>query len=371
MDKILKFVVFFVAISSVAAHALSYEEWKAKKQASYKNYQQEYRDRYSAFKNKVTAKWGDKTQLSGQHQYVIYSDDLEQRTILDYQANEIVVESLGEQPADVQKALSALEKTSVNQALAADPVIDKVNINKPSSSLLSTIGAADVEKLAAAQTAETDVAQMKAADSGSSANLATSKRINRIRLDLPDDVFVKRAEPFLSSAKQMSEKYDIDQNLILAIAQTESSFNPMAQSPIPAFGLMQIVPTSAGLDVNQALKNKDQTPQASLLFQPDDNIEFGAGYLHLLETRYLKGIENEQSRLYCMIAAYNTGAGNVASVFHPEGSKVINPAVDVINDLTPEEVYQRLVKDLPYKETQVYLQKVTKALGQYQSASLI
>ncbi|MEO9653658.1 murein transglycosylase domain-containing protein [Marinomonas sp.] len=368
MDKILKIVVFFVIISSAGAYALSYEEWKAKKQASYKNYQQEYRARYSEFKNKVTAKWGDKTQLSGQHQYVIYSDDLEQRTILDYQANEIVVESLGDQPANVQKALSALEKTSVNQALAADPVIDKVNINKPSNSLLNTMGATDVDEIAAGQIVETDVAQVDAVDT---VNQATSKRINRIRLDLPEDVFVKRAEPFLSSAKQMSEKYDIDQNLILAIAQTESSFNPMAQSPIPAFGLMQIVPTSAGLDVNQALKNKDQTPQASLLFQPDDNIEFGAGYLHLLETRYLKGIEDEKSRLYCMIAAYNTGAGNVASVFHPDGRKVINPAVDVINDLTPEEVYQRLVEDLPYEETQLYLQKVTKALGQYQSASLI
>ena len=185
---------------------------------------------------------------------------------------------------------------------------------------------------------------------------------------MPDNGFLKRASPFVPSAIKMSEEYDVDKNLILAIAQTESSFNPLAQSPIPAFGLMQIVPNSAGLDVNKALNNKDLSPDASLLFQPKDNIGFGAGYLHLLDTRYLSGIKDEKSRLYCIIAAYNTGAGNVASVFHPQRRKVMTPAIDVINTLSPDQVYTRLVNNLPYNETRVYLKKVTKALAQYQVA---
>ncbi|MBR7889956.1 DUF3393 domain-containing protein [Marinomonas sp. A79] len=357
-----KFAVLLLCLSVLQVNALSYDEWKASKQASYKEYQVQYKARYAAFKNKVLMKWGDKTTLSSQHQYVTYTDDLDQRTVLDYKNNEIVIESLSAQSPDVEKALLVLQSTTVNQALQKDPILTNVNIAQQSGSLLGSISDLEsLDTLVKSGKAETDTAKVKES--------ATDKRISRVRINLPDNVYVKRAEPFLPTASAMSQKHDVDSNLILAIAQTESSFNPLAQSPIPAFGLMQIVPSSAGLDVNQALNNKDQSPQASVLFQPEENIDFGAGYLHLLNTRYLKNIKDERSRLYCIIAAYNTGAGNVASVFHPQGRKVINPAVAVINKLTPEEVYQRLVKELPYKETQMYLQKVTKALAQYQAAN--
>ncbi|MBU1296606.1 MAG: DUF3393 domain-containing protein [Gammaproteobacteria bacterium] len=377
MKKFSKLVLFCLCFSSFSAGASSYEEWKASRQAGYKDFKEQYQARYMAFKNKVTGKWGDKTELSGQHQYVVYSDDLEQRTVLDYENNEIIVESLGDESPNVEKALLALQNTSVNQALANDPVLSQVKITQASSSLLDSISDnSSLGSFTKNETKETDVAIIspvsntieKSKTKSEFQESATSKRINRVRIGLPENVFLKRASPYIPSAVTMSEKYDVDKNLILAIAQTESSFNPLAQSPIPAFGLMQIVPNSAGLDVNQALNNKDLSPEASLLFQPKDNIGFGAGYLHLLDTRYLKDIKDEKSRLYCIIAAYNTGAGNVASVFHPQRRKVMNPAIDVINTLSSDEVYQRLVIDLPYNETRVYLKKVTKALAQYQVA---
>src|SRR5690606_40897703 len=65
----------------------------------------------------------------------------------------------------------------------------------------------------------------------------------------------------------------------------------------------------------------------------DDNIKFGSAYLSILDSTYLAGIKHPTSRLYCAIAAYNTGAGNVASVFHPKGEKRIAEAVNIINEL--------------------------------------
>ncbi|MCS5932560.1 transglycosylase SLT domain-containing protein [Klebsiella pneumoniae subsp. pneumoniae] len=54
----------------------------------------------------------------------------------------------------------------------------------------------------------------------------------------------------LGMVRQASRKYGVDESLILAIMQTESSFNPYAVSHADAMGLMQVVQHSAGRDVS-------------------------------------------------------------------------------------------------------------------------
>ncbi|UMP74899.1 transglycosylase SLT domain-containing protein [Klebsiella pneumoniae] len=59
----------------------------------------------------------------------------------------------------------------------------------------------------------------------------------------------KRAHKYLGMVRQASRKYGVDESLILAIMQTESSFKPYAVSHADAMGLMQVVQHSAGRDV--------------------------------------------------------------------------------------------------------------------------
>jgi len=66
-------------------------------------------------------------------------------------------------------------------------------------------------------------------------------------------------------------------------------------------------------------------------------------------------VANQVSREYCVIAAYNTGAGNVFKTF----SKNRTTALQQINDLQPAALYDRLRSKLPYQETRNYLEKVT------------
>jgi len=67
--------------------------------------------------------------------------------------------------------------------------------------------------------------------------------------------------------------------------------------------------------------------------------------------------------MFCAIAAYNTGAGNVARAF--TSTRSVNQAAPVINDMSPDEVYARLRQDLPYEETRNYIKKVTERMPQY------
>ena len=50
-----------------------------------------------------------------------------------------------------------------------------------------------------------------------------------------------------------ADKAEISGALVYAVIETESAFDPLATSHIPAYGLMQIVPRSAGLDAEPEL----------------------------------------------------------------------------------------------------------------------
>ena len=145
---------------------------------------------------------------------------------------------------------------------------------------------------------------------------------------------------------------------------SESNFNPRARSYIPAFGLMQLVPKTAGIDSYRYLYKKKRLVSSSYLYDSTNNITLGTAYLHILYYSYLRKIKNPQSRLYCTIAAYNTGAGNIAYAFTRKYN--MSKAAPLINRLTPDEVYAKLLKDLRWDEPKHYLKKVSKRMLAYE-----
>ncbi|WP_236701312.1 murein transglycosylase domain-containing protein [Thalassomonas viridans] len=159
-----------------------------------------------------------------------------------------------------------------------------------------------------------------------------------------------------------ASKYQIKPELIFAIIETESSFNPFAVSHANAYGLMQVVPATAGKDVYQKIKKKPGMPNKQTLFSAKENIDIGTAYLHILSRQYLKHIADSQSRHFAVISAYNGGAGNVFKTFSSSRDK----AKTVINSLLPREVYRRLTTGHPKAESRRYLQKVSQAEKSYQ-----
>jgi membrane-bound lytic murein transglycosylase C len=151
---------------------------------------------------------------------------------------------------------------------------------------------------------------------------------------------------------------------VFAIVHTESYFNPLAKSPANAYGLMQVVPTSGGRDAYRRVHGKDGVPTAEYLFTPNKNVELGTAYMVILASNYFKGVDDEKTREYLTICAYNTGAGNVAKAYN--GTFNIRKAIPDINKKSAEENYSHLIKNLPYKETQDYLKKVSDRKKMYE-----
>lgn len=170
-------------------------------------------------------------------------------------------------------------------------------------------------------------------------------------------------EQNLHTITRFSEEYKIPVSTLLAIIETESSYNPRARSPIPAFGLMQLVPKTAGIDAYNFVYGEKKVVAPDYLYIEENNLELGAAYFHILMNRYLKGVTNLQSRFYCAVASYNTGIGNVAKTF--SGSKRIRSAVPVINAMEPDEVLAFLLENLAATETKNYLKKIIRRQDKY------
>ena len=266
----------------------------------------------------------------------------------------------------IAKEIMLIEEQSQAQLSQVEKMYDLVNVDSPDTEKVAKETENNIEKeknqiekekhirIASlqVQTAKLNKSQKRDA--------LKNKKITTYTMPLGNKKDLTKAKPYIGNVKLQSDRWELSPSLLLAVMHTESYFNPKAQSHVPAFGLMQIVPRSAGIDVNRFLYKKDIPMTESYLFQSEKNIETGVAYMHILNSRYLRKITNPESRMYCMIAAYNTGSGNVAKTFNKDGSRNINKAAKIINGLSPQEVYDHLVANLPYDETKNYLKRVIK-----------
>lgn len=193
-------------------------------------------------------------------------------------------------------------------------------------------------------------------------NDGKERKIVTVQMRLVTDDISKKAALYKDIIAEFSQKYQIEEPLIYAIMEQESAFNPKAKSHIPAYGLMQLVPTSGGLDANRFVNGKNEVPTESYLFNPRNNIELGTAYLHMLMFRYnLKNITDTECRRLCVIAAYNTGEGNVYHSFTGEKA----PCCNIINQYSYDKLYKHLTRNLSTHEARNYVEKVVGRREKY------
>lgn len=106
-------------------------------------------------------------------------------------------------------------------------------------------------------------------------------------------VSTRRSAPFEGIIEEHSTAHGVDANLVRAVIQAESAFNPRAVSHKGAMGLMQLMPATA------------QSYNVLDAFDPAENIRAGVAYLKSLLVKYKENIE-------LALAAYNAGPAAVA-----------------------------------------------------------
>lgn len=344
-----------------------------------KAFRQAYDEEFAAYKKDILKQWGEFKDASPSV-WVSYEKSENVRRTVDYKTGEVQVEMImdkgtvldqvkGKLDKAVYRLMNSTEKDAYKTEVVANQVEQRLsgfdNIllkGKMSDERLFSMN----DMLALNINHDGYIKVWAKAGNVAVTNIIASekqdKEIVRVSFKIPHSIH-RKAVKYATVVKAAAEKENISDELIYAIMETESSFNPMAKSHIPAYGLMQIVPRTAGKDATNYLFGKAKILAPSYLYKPENNITIGAAYLHVLHYKYMRKVKSKESRMYCAIAAYNTGASNVAKAFINQAS--FNKAVPEINKLSPQEVYEKLKNFLPRKETRKYIEKVSKRMEKY------
>jgi len=344
-----------------ACASAKFDLYKAEKNCEFDRYFEQANKNFTSYKNKVAKVWDEPT-FSSKKSWVSYSPSLEIKREVDFEKNVILVTTINSDEYTVETMKEKIISTSsltVEEAQKADPytteLIEAVKPKLLSKKTLLPISTNEKLKEAEQEELVQNIKVIKSIDK-------KGNNVTVVEAPFPKSWVDRKEQRFIEPIQQQAKHYRLDPDLILAVIKTESNFSPTAVSHIPAFGLMQIVPTSAGLDVTEYLEGEQRKLTKEYLFVPEKNIEAGSTYLHLLKSRYFKGINNEQSLKYCMIAAYNGGMGPIYQIFG-DGSR--KQAIKTINSLSSDEVYNQILARHYAEETRNYLRRVNTANTQY------
>ena len=366
-----------------------FRSYKTKLEKEFQNYKKTLDDEFKQYKKELSRYWKNPV-LSSKKVFVEYSKDKTTRKKVDFEKGKITIDVIASNPAEAElKAKKTLAKLSIettDRAFENNPVLTRVEkkfkplgvSSKPGNQPI--IGDIIYKKPPNADDVKKYVNNsFKQAKITKKPSKLYKKNVYSITLPLPNERYIVKARRLKQHVTQKARRFRLSPALIYAVIETESAYNPMARSSVPAFGLMQIVPQSAGRDAYEMLYGKPRVLTPGYLYNEQNNILIGSAYLKKLYYDYFKNIQNPISRLYLSIAAYNTGAGNVACAFNStnrdfkgrtlcyrmRGDYSLAKATGKINSMSPAEVYETLVKNLRYDEARNYLKKINFRLKQY------
>jgi membrane-bound lytic murein transglycosylase C len=383
----------------------------------FQNMQAEFDRLFGNVKQESTRKWGNAAEVASAKRYVKYTEDYRNRVIVDYEKSTIRIEHIDEQ--GVQRKLhdavvvalltpddprSADVFTDREVTLNGRPFLESLVLDQNKQELRSRT---DVERYAdylaengvqtrwinvggkATEVKFIEIDMIGAAE----ARLALrapkpaprparkpGKSRKPVEVDLTPDLAADgRSDPnnyatadriaprYLDMVNKYAAKTGVDPALIMAIIYQESRFNPLAVSSAQAYGMMQLVPRSGGIEAFRKAKGENTMPTKEYLLDPESNIELGATYVSmLLFDHWMKEIGNMSAREYCAVSAYNTGPGNLAKAFTGTTGRLAE-ARDKANAMRPDELFDHLRANLPYAETRDYLLRVSSARKHYRA----
>jgi membrane-bound lytic murein transglycosylase C len=335
-------------------------EYLQQQQKEYEEFQQREAEDFAAYVAEVEKKWKE-FKNSTQRDWYEYSRDLNTISHVDFEEGRITIETLVEKSDEdilararknITEKVEGLFKTDslANEVILAGQV--EFNSQPPVDSA-NAAEFVDEKIMPDARIEKTTIV----GDDG----------VERIKVTaafkmVPDHLSI-RAKKYLPLVRKYCRRFELEIPLVLAVIQTESYFNPRAKSPAPAYGLMQLVPTSGAREGYMYSHREDKIVKPNFLYIPENNVLLGCAYLAKMRDNEFKEITDRDKLRYCLVASYNTGPGNLSRAVI--GSPMLNFAVEKINGMTDKQLFDKLKSDLPYEETRDYIVKVENRRENY------
>jgi membrane-bound lytic murein transglycosylase C len=328
----------------------------------------------------ILKRWGD-FKNSTKKEFVNYSDDLNSRSSVNYDEGYVEVETLVEENETKEQAIEKLkkhiEKIIKSEDASGKPIVkDQIDFDKkiePVEKKVKPIKKVedeveDIKKLKVEKVDDKKIEKF-VSENVTENNVkiekvkSEDKKVKQkvtVKIPLKDKHTLIRAKKYYDLTKKYSKKYGLDPEYTLAVMETESYFNPYARSPIPAYGLMQLVPATGAYDASKLVFGEHKKLEGKLLYNPELNINLGAAYFDLIFNRYLKKYKHLKFKyLVACTAAYNCGPTRISRFMKKKD----------YSKYSDRDFYIEIKNNIP-EETQNYIDKVLKRTNKYYKYNL-
>jgi membrane-bound lytic murein transglycosylase C len=365
-------------------------QWRQREQAIAARWQQVQRD--------IEQKW-DRARRSNEKEWVDYSPSYEARSTVDFEQGVIAITVLvpigdaGSSRADPASVLLAMKEAQAEAASAGTPALAAASASDPAGVMIaraalpvawtkiaqqfqrvfsreSSAGrpvlanqvvaksGAPVAPAAAKSFVESEVLPNAVVeDKPMQAQDGVTRAQVTAKVPLAPDHLQQRAQLYRNDVTTHAKRHGLDPRLLFAIIHTESYFNPFAQTPVPAYGLMMLIPRGPARDAYNYLYKNDIVLDDAYLQDPAHNVELGAAYLHLLRRQLVPNMEEGDKKNYLVACAYTWGMEKTRD-------QIIKQAR--VQDLTSTQVFTLLTQKTP-EQTRAYLNRVKDRIALYES----
>ncbi|MEA2103575.1 MAG: murein transglycosylase domain-containing protein, partial [Candidatus Cloacimonadota bacterium] len=341
-----------------------FEKYAQQQEQEFQNYQMQQDSMFIQYKDQIEKEWNEFVE-SSPNEWVTYSEDFKGRSQVDFEKGEVKVEAVVEEdePQSEEKAKEIVKKQLTKILEEKDeteePILkDQIKVKD--------VGIVTKENL--------DEAVEKIIETGKVTETLGKDEKKRTKysivLDMvPDNIQIRvnKYKPFI---EEQCEKFEIDPGLALSIIHTESFFNPRAYNRHGnAYGMMQIVPKYAGTTMNYVIFNKKGKPSSSVLYNPENNLAMGIGYMRWLADNKWDEVTNKENQYYCIVCSYNGGPGSVYKAMTGKmrgiSEKKWNKMMSSLSTMDNDALYKKLRKDIPWAETRKYIETVRSRREKY------
>jgi membrane-bound lytic murein transglycosylase C len=361
--------VIFVLISSYLMankRQQMLENFERQRSQMLNNYETEKKQMTVDWENQrkeIEQKWHN-YRNSTKKELVSYSEDLNSRSIINFEEGYIEVEAIVEdQEEDSDQKVINILREKVNNVIETKDVDgtllikDQIDTTEKEEKIIEDIDLPAppkpvvpikkyVDNLIETKTEKTE--PLKSKDE-------KERVVATVKIPLISNHLLIRAKKYLELVNKYSEQYDLPPEFVFAVMETESHFNPYAKSHIPAYGLMQLVPRTGAYDASKVVFGKNILLKPDELYDPETNIHLGIAYFHLIFNRYLRRYrENEFVHLLASTASYNCGPTRVNRILRDFD----------FENMDNQKFYVKFKSRLP-NETKNYIDKVLNNTDKY------
>jgi len=301
---------------------------------------------WKAYVARIEAKWNE-FEESTKKKWVSYSDDLDGKRRVEFENGYVEIEVIQEanDPSGRQGAEKKLE-SQLNNLFSAN---NEAGINVLENQVAFDPGETQIVNANNVAEYFNQQVEPNIQEAGEFISNDGKRRIKyRVQVPFVKNHIVRRAEKYLPTVVNYASQFKLDPRLVLAVIYTESAFNPLARSTADAYGLMQLIPRYGARDAYRFVYNQDRMVSPDYLYNPENNIQLGCAYLHVLHFVEWKTEADLNKRRDLSICSYNWGPHNVRKKVY----KRFNG-----NSISYQELYSMLRRYTP-EETSSYLEKV-------------